>query len=59
MINQLFNKTIPKDLLEKILNCFNLKNLDEKNWATQLVDLYLDKTTENVDEDTFFDGLFI
>ncbi|MFT6990006.1 MAG: lipoprotein NlpI [Paraglaciecola sp.] len=23
------------------------KNLDEKNWATQLVDLYLDKTTEN------------
>lgn len=23
------------------------KNLDENNWATQLVDLYLDKTTEN------------
>jgi lipoprotein NlpI len=23
------------------------KNLDEKNWATQLVDLYLERTTEN------------
>ena len=23
------------------------KNLDETNWATQLVDLYLEKTTEN------------
>jgi lipoprotein NlpI len=33
------------------------KNLDEKNWATQLVDLYLDKTTENELLSTLISGV--
>ncbi|MFT5838549.1 MAG: lipoprotein NlpI [Flavobacteriales bacterium] len=33
------------------------KNLDEKNWATQLVDLYLDKTTESELLNTLISGV--
>ena len=47
MINQLFNKTIPKDLLEKILNCFNLKNLDDAKIFTKY-DLELNNTVDQL-----------
>ena len=33
------------------------KNLDEQNWATQLVDLYLEKTTENELLNTLISGV--
>ena len=47
MINQLFNKTIPKDLLEKILYCFNLKNLDDAKIFTKY-DLVLNNTIDKL-----------
>tara|TARA_Y100000310_G_C20247669_1_gene607597 strand:+ start:246 stop:635 length:390 start_codon:yes stop_codon:yes gene_type:complete len=47
MINQLFKKTIPQDLLEKVLSCFNLKNLDDAKIFTKY-DLELNNTVNNL-----------
>ena len=48
MINQLFRKMIPIDLLEQILNCFNLKNLDDAKIFTKY-DLELNNTVIKID----------
>ncbi len=49
MINQLFKKNIPTDLLEKILNCFNLKSLDDAKIFTKY-DLDLNETITKICE---------
>ena len=49
MINQLFKKSIPNDLLEQILNCFGLKNLDDSKIFTKY-DLELNDTVIKLDK---------
>ena len=49
MINQLFKKSIPNDLLQQILNCFGLKNLDDAKIFTKY-DLELNNTIEKLGE---------
>lgn len=49
MINQLFAKVISKELLERILACYGLKNLDDTKYFTKY-DLELYNTIEKLND---------